>query len=246
MKVKYKFKMRDVLGQALLDYQSGNYKEDIITLSSVAGRDRIPLPYLFRDFDAMPKLEQRALELCSGAILDIGCGAGNHALYLQEKGMNITGLDNSAGAVETCRLRGLKKTLYGTIYTIDGIKFDTLLLLMNGIGIAGSLYGLDRLLVHVKNLLSPGGQVILDSSDIIYMFDPGDIDEDTKKIVNGDQYYGQVTFRMVYKGNKGGLFDWLYLDYDTLKVRSGVHGLSCELVMEGEHYDYLARLSVKK
>ena len=238
--------MRDVFGQALLDYQNGNYEEDIITFSSVAGEDILPLPYLFRDFAGMPKLEQRALELSHGSILDIGCGAGNHALYLQQQGLKITGLDISAGAIETCRLRGLKKTLYGNIHSIDGTKFDTLLLLMNGIGVAGNLDNLDPFLAQLKNLLFPGGQVLLDSSDIIYMFDKEDIEEETKLITDTDQYYGEVTFSMEYKGYKSTAFEWLYLDYDTLNERTIANGLSCELVMEGEHYDYLARLSIKK
>jgi SAM-dependent methyltransferase len=238
--------MADVLGRAMLDYQNRNYAEDIITFSSVGGRDILPLPYLFRGYDGMPRLEQLALHLCRGTVLDIGCGAGNHALYLQENGMDITGLDVSEGAVATCRLRGLKKTLNSTIYSLDGMKFDTLLLLMNGIGIAGNLAELDPFLVQIKQLMSPGGQVLLDSSDIIYMYDPEEIDLMTKRIVDTGEYYGQATFRMQYKEETGNPFEWLYLDYITLSERTEARGLSCELVMEGEHYDYLARLSVKK
>ncbi|MBT8183533.1 MAG: methyltransferase domain-containing protein [Eudoraea sp.] len=238
--------MADVFGRALLDFQNGNYTEDIITFSSVGGKDLLPLPYLFRSYHSMPGLEQHALELCRGSVLDIGCGAGIHALYLQEKGMDTTGLDISAGAIETSRMKGLKKTLYGNIYSIHGMKFDTLLLLMNGIGIAGSLTLLDPFLVQLKELLSPGGQVLLDSSDIIYMYAPEEIEQMSKKIVNTDRYYGQVSFRMQYKEESGNPFEWLYLDYNTLNQRTAAHGLSCELLMEGEHFDYLARLSVKK
>ena len=72
--------MSDIFGNALLDYQNGHYTEDIITFSSLDEKDVIPLPYLFRDFDTMPLLEQKALELCNGEILDIGCGAGSHSL----------------------------------------------------------------------------------------------------------------------------------------------------------------------
>ncbi|MCW5516848.1 class I SAM-dependent methyltransferase [Muriicola sp. Z0-33] len=238
--------MRDVFGQALLDYQSGKYKEDIITFSTVAGQDKMPLPYLFRNFEAMPAIEQQALKLCKGNVLDIGCGAGNHALYLQEKGLDVTGLDVSEGAISTCKLRGLKKTLNSTIYGLDGMKFDTLLLLMNGIGIAESLSKLDPFLKQLKQLLLPGGQVLLDSSDIIYMFDEEDIYEKTKSLIRSGQYYGEVTFTMEYKGYSSAPFQWLYLDYDTLKAHTRAHGWSCELVMEGEHYDYLARLSLGK
>jgi SAM-dependent methyltransferase len=194
----------------------------------------------------MPLLEQRALGLCRGNILDIGCGAGNHALHLQKRGLNVTGLDISGGATETCRLRGLKKVVNASIYDIDGMSFDTLLLLMNGIGIAGSLPLLDGFLIRLKSLLKPGGQILLDSTDIIYKFDPDDHNPARREYEDGirhyDNYYGEVTFIMEYKGTKGNPFQWLYLDYGTLKEAVSRNNLSCELVTEGDHYDYLARL----
>src|SRR5690606_2282402 len=127
--------MADIIGQALLDYQQSRYTEDILTTSSLDEEDCIPLPYLFRSFMEMPPIEKKALKLCRGNVLDIGCGAGNHSLYLQENGVNVTAMDKSAGAVETCRLRGVKKTVHSDILDYSREKFDTLLLLMNGIGI---------------------------------------------------------------------------------------------------------------
>ncbi len=243
--------MTDIYGRALLDYQSGNYREDIKTFSSLGEEDILPLPYLFRKYESMPILEQRALGLCKGKILDIGCGAGSHALYLQNQGLDVTGLDISEGAIATCRLRGLVKTLHGTVKEIDGIKFDTLLLLMNGIGIAGSLANLSEFLIHIKSLLNPGGQILLDSSDIIYMFDlPESVDPDPnshldhKDYIAGDaRYYGEVTFTMEYGGEKGSPFKWLYLDFNSMLRVAIENNLSCQLVMKGAHYDYLARLS---
>lgn len=236
--------MTDILGRALLDYQHGHYTEDIKTLSSLGDEEILPVPYLFRDYDSMPLLEQRALGLCRGKILDIGCGAGSHALHLQKLGFDVTGLDISTGATDTCRLRGLQKVVNGSIYQIDGITFDTLLLLMNGIGLAGSLGELDRFLIRLKSLLKPGGQILLDSTDIIYKFNPGDhaLWEDVDEKGHYKPYYGQVTFKMEYKGEKGDPFQWLYLDYGTLKNAVQRNNLSCELVMDGEHYDYLAIL----
>lgn len=242
--------MSDVFGRALLDYQSGNYTGDILTESSIGGADSLSLPYLFRNYTDMPKLEQKAMDLSLGNILDIGCGAGNHALYLQEKGLVVTGLDISPGAIETCKLRGLKKTVNGTIYDIDGMNFDTLLLLMNGIGLAGSMSELDYFLTQLRKLLNPGGQILVDSSDIIYMYDlknakndPGDHKDWASK---GEDYYGEVTFTMEYKEIKSSIFKWLYIDYNTLKEAAANNGLLCEIVMEGDHYDYLARLSIIK
>lgn len=239
----------DILGEALLDFQNGDYSEDIVTFLTlnkhlVEEKDTLPLTYLFRTFEEMPPLEKKALRLCYGTVLDIGCGAGSHSLYLQEKGLSITALDASMGAIETCKLRGVEKNIHSKITDFKGQRFDTLLLLMNGIGIAGTLQKLNALLDHLKTLLNPGGQILLDSSDLIYMFD-----EDTDGghwIPFGDSYYGEVTFQMEYKRRSSKSFEWLYLDYNTLQNVAHAHNFSCELVSEGNHYDYLARITSKK
>ncbi|MFD2101581.1 class I SAM-dependent methyltransferase [Flagellimonas iocasae] len=234
--------MADIFGKALMDYHHGNYSEDIKTYSSLDEEDVIPLPYLFRDFKEMPKLEQKALKLAYGRILDIGCGAGNHALYLQNNGFEVTGLDNSVGAISVCKERGVKSAVNTSILTYDKEKFDTLLLLMNGIGLAGSLDNLDPFLQHLASLLQPKGQILLDSSDIIYMFEQDDEDGGYWIPDNG-KYYGEVTFTMEYKGEEGEPFDWLYVDFNTLQNACEANGLNCELVMSGKHFDYLAKLT---
>jgi len=233
----------DIFGKALLDYQSGNYTEDIRTYSSLDEEDSIPLPYLFRNFQKMPRLEQKALEFAKGTVLDVGCGAGNHVLYLQNKGFEVTGLDTSKGATEVCTLRGVKHIVNAKILEYTTQKFDTILLLMNGIGLVGQLLNLDIFLNHLKTLLRPNGQILLDSSDIIYMFEQ---DEDGGFwIPNGENYYGEVTFTMEYKELKSEPFHWLYLDFNTLQNACLANGMNCELVISGEHYDYLAKLSIR-
>lgn len=232
--------MSDVFGQALLDYQRGNYSGDIKTYSSLDEEDSIPLPYLFRDFKDMPLLEKKALELCKGKILDIGCGAGSHSLYLQKKGLGVIALDSSLGAVETCKLRGINEVVLSDIQNYNTAKFDTLLLLMNGIGIVGQLKNLDTFLGRLKSLLRPNGQIILDSSDIIYMFDEDD--DGGHWIPNTKTYYGEVEFVMEYKGQKSKPFFWLYIDFNTLQRAANANNLSCELALRGEHFDYLAIL----
>lgn len=237
----------DIFGEALLDFQLGNYTTDIKTILSLhelseVEEDTLPLKYLFRDYDTMPALEQKALDLCRGEILDIGCGAGSHSLYLQQKRMLVTALDRSIGAIETCRLRGIENRVHCDILNFNTKKFDTLLLLMNGIGIAGTLKGLDLLLKHFKTILKSEGQILLDSSDIIYMFYE---DDDGGIWLPADKhYYGEVSFSMQYKGKQGNSFEWLYLDYQTLQRAATAHKFKCELVREGEHYDYLARLTL--
>tara|TARA_R110002051_G_scaffold64139_1_gene116750 strand:- start:30662 stop:31420 length:759 start_codon:yes stop_codon:yes gene_type:complete len=234
----------DILGHALLDYQQGNYTEDITTYSSLEEEDTIPLPYMFRSFKEMPKLEQKALKICKGKILDVGCGAGSHSLYLQENGFSVTSLDTSAGAIEVCKLRGIENTINESILSYEDKIFDTLLILMNGVGLAGTLNGLEKFFAKLKKLLKKDGQILLDSSDIIYMFEN---DEDGGYWIPEDvNYYGEVSFTMSYKNNKSKPFPWLYVDYNTLQRAANYSNLNCELVMEGGHYDYLARLTLAK
>ena len=157
------FPSNDLFGQALLDYVNDRYEEDIITHISLDEEDVLSLPYLFRDFEHMPPLEQKALKLSKGKVLDVGAGSGSHSLYLQEAGLDVTSLDISPGAVETCRIRGLKNAVLVDFWQYSGTKFDTILLMMHGIGMAGKISELNRFVAHLKSLLNPGGQVLLDS-----------------------------------------------------------------------------------
>jgi len=231
--------LMDIFGKALLDFQAGNYSEDIVTYSSLEEKDVIPIPYLFRGYESMPALEQEALKRCYGKVLDIGCGAGSHSLYLQHKGLDVTAIDASPSAIEVCRQRGLQKAVQTDIMDYSGENFDTLLLLMNGIGIAGNLKGLKAFLQHVKTLLRPNGCILLDSSDIIYMFETEDDDYDLSE---SKKYYGEVEFTIAYKGEKTNVFEWLYIDFNTLQIAAEESGYCCELLFKGEHYDYLAKL----
>ena len=232
---------KDIYGKALLDFQNNNYTEDLVTFSSIADEDTMPLPYLFRSFDKMPKLEQKALQACKGKILDLGAGAGNHALYLQSKQKNVTAIDISQGAIEVCKLRGVEKAEVKDIWDKSNEKYDTILALMNGTGICGKLDKLAPFLLHLKSLLTQKGQILIDSSDIIYMFE----DEEGEHWIPSDiTYYGEVEFNMSYKKEKGIPFSWLYVDFNTLQRCANYNGLQCELLSEGEHYDYLAKLTI--
>jgi SAM-dependent methyltransferase len=235
--------MKDLFGKAILDYQTGNAPENLITETSISEEDEMSVAYLFRNYSQMPKLEQKALQMAKGRVLDAGCGAGSHSLYLQEnRKIDVIALDISQNAIKACELRGVKNTVVKDIMTYENEKFDTILLLMNGTGIIEKLSNISSLLQKLKSLLNEGGQVLVDSSDIIYMFDT---DEDGGVWIPSDlDYYGELTFTISYKGEKEEPFGWLYLDYNTLQNAAVANGLECELIMEGEHYDYLARLWV--
>lgn len=231
--------MLDLFGKAILDYQTNNSPEDLITETNISEADEMNVGYLFRSFNEMPKLEKKALQLCKGRILDVGCGAGSHALYLQEKGFEVIAIDISANAIKACELRGLKKARNINVLEIENEKFDTILLLMNGTGIFGTLSETSKYLQKLKFLLNPGGQILMDSSDIIYMFDE---DQDGSYSVPADGYYGELTFTVSYKNQTDQAFPWLYMDYNTLQNVAHANQLECELVLEGKHFDYLAKL----
>ncbi len=234
--------MSDVLGTALRAfYFDKNSTDKLLTSSSISEEDEMPLPYLFRDFNEMPPLEQKALQMAKGHVLDLGCGSGNHSLYLQNKGFTTTAIDISEGAIEVAKDRGVKSAIVKDIFDVEtSQKYDTVLVLMNGTGICGKLNKLADFLLLLTSMLTPGGQILIDSSDIIYMFE----DENGEHWIDATQeYYGEVQFSMQYKNNKSETFDWLYVDYNTLQRCAVYNNLNCELVAEGEHYDYLAKIT---
>lgn len=235
--------MKDLFGKAILDYQTNNSPEDLVTETSISEADEMPVSYLFRTYNEMPKLEQKALQLAKGSVLDVGCGAGSHTLALQnERKLNVTAIDISENAVKACQLRGTENVKVANILDLDvENKFDTILLLMNGTGIFGTLNETAKYLQKLKSLLNKGGQILIDSSDLIYMYDQ---DEDGAYSIPAEGYYGELTFTVQYKGETEDTFPWLYLDYNTLQNAAIANGLKCELLLEGEHFDYLAKLSI--
>lgn len=234
-----KLSMGDIFGNALLDYYNGNYTEDIFTSTNISDADELPLPFLFRTYEEMPILEKKAMELTRGRVLDVGCGAGSHGLYLQNQGFEVKAIDVSQGAIEVSKKRGIKNA--AVISLLDETEtFDTILLLMNGTGIFQELSKVPQYLKHLKTILNDGGQILVDSTDIKYMYE--DDDGGYWQDLNAN-YYGELDYLVSYKGKSEPLITWLYLDFNTLLTACKSGGLECELLMEGEHYDYLARIS---
>ena len=235
--------MKDIIGTALLDYYNGNYSEDIITETNISEEDELPLPYLFRTFKEMPKIEQMALKSAVGKTLDVGCGAGSHSLYLQEKGFDVMGIDTSKGAIEVCKLRGVKNSENIDLLQLKNESFDTILLLMNGTGIFQNLENTSKYLQHLKSLLNPNGQILIDSSDLRYMYD---FTEDGGILVPADRYYGELEFTMRYKEMESEPFEWLYLDERNFENICTLNNLSFEVIARGDNFDYLARVTLGK
>ena len=117
--------------------------------------------------------------------------------------------------------------------------YDTILMLMNGTGIAGRAARLPLLMARLRQLLNAGGRVLIDSSDLRYIYENEDGSMDIN--LNG-AYYGEVDYQMVYGQVVGEPFDWLYADYQLLCAAAAKSGLHCSLVLQGSHYDYLAML----
>jgi len=232
--------MSDIIGQALRDYFEGNYTEDLQTETNISEADELPLPYLFRDFDTMPRIEQQALLQSTGRILDVGCGAGSHSLWLQSQGKEVMAIDTSEGAAWVASQRGVDNVKQIALLEVKDTLFDTILLLMNGTGIFGTYKNAGKYLKHLKSLLAPNGHILIDSSDLQYMYDT---DEDGAIWVPGDRYYGELDFTVTYKGKVSKSFPWLYLDPQRLEELANKNGLQFEIVTHGDHYDYLARLT---
>jgi len=224
--------MKDLFGKAILDYQTQNSPENLFTETNISEEDEMDVAYLFRTFAEMPKIEQTALKLSGGKVLDVGCGAGSHSLYLQnERNLNVTPIDISESAIKACQLRGLASAKVQNVLDLDITeKFDTILLLMNGIGLAGTLDGLRKFLQHAASLLKPGGQLIFDSSDVAYVY--------KNHFPDLKNYYGEIAYRYQYKGKKTDWFNWLYIDRYTLSSLAASEAWREEFITEDENGQY--------
>ena len=232
----------DPMGRAIADYFKTKKASKLRVFSPMFEEDEIPLTTLFRSYKSMPEIERKALDMAKGKVLDVGAGSGCHSLVLQEKGLDVTAIDISPLSVETMKERGVKKVLEQNFFTLND-QFDTILMLMNGIGIVGTLDRLPLFFKQLDKILAPGGQLLCDSSDISYVFETED---GIIELPEDMTYYGEHSFHMQYKDTIGEPFNWLFIDADTLKKIAGRCGYAVEVVSEGEHYDYLARITKKR
>ena len=229
----------DPMGTAIHDYYHKGSADTLVVHSSMFEDDEIPVDTLFREFDDMPSIEQTALELAEGKILDVGAAAGCHSLALAQMGKSSVAIDISSLSVTVMKERGVDARLIDFYEESFQEKFDTVLMLMNGTGIIGHLDNITAFFERLRQLLRPGGTVLIDSSDLRYLFEEED---GSLRIDLADEYYGQMDYQMEYKDVLGEPFDWLYLDFETLAFYAEENGFTAELVAEGEHYDYLAAL----
>lgn len=234
--------MKDLMGRAIWDYYYQENSEDLQTETSISELDYLPVSYLFRDYQEMNALEKKALDLSFGKVLDVGSGAGSHSLYLQnERKLEVTALDISPKSIEICKARGVKNAICEDLLQFSEKDFDTILLLMNGTGIFQSLEHIDQYLQKLKSLVAENGQILIDSTDILYMYDQ---DEEGGVLVPATGYYGELDYYLHYKGESELPMKWLYLDFDTLENAAIANGFKIQKIEQLED-SYLAQLTLK-
>lgn len=229
----------DPIGQAILDFAHSGKSKDIIVSSDLCEDDVIESGYLFRAWKDMPQLEKTALNRCNGKVLDVGAGAGAHSKVLKEKGLEVTALEPSEGAASYIKSIGIP-TIQNTFQSLQDQSYDTILILMNGIGLAGRLENLESFLTHAKSLLNPGGKIVCDSTDILYLYE----EEDGSMWMDlNAEYYGNFKFQMTYGEDQTEWFDWLYVDFERLKKIAEKVGFNVELLIEKDDH-YLVELTL--
>jgi len=231
---------RDVYGEALYDFHVlGKLKDKLLLHSSYGDIEEMPIEVFFRDETDFPELEHIALALCDGDVLDVGAGVGSHALYLQDKGFQVDALEISESACSVMEQRGVQHIIQNDFFTLQKGNYDTLLFLMNGIGLAGTITGLRELLRHSKKLLSDKGQLLFDSSDISYLYEE-------YRIPKPEHYLGEIRFQYEYKGILGKPFPWLYIDQQELIKIAHEEGWVVQILFEDDNDQYLARMEPRK
>ena len=226
--------MKDVFGQALFDHYKGIRSHKLWIHNKYGPKEEMPLSVYFRTESEMPDLELLALRKCYGKVLDIGAGAGSHALILQNKGLEVTALDISGLCVNMMKQRVVINVFEGDIFAFNNRKYDTLLLMMNGIGLTGTIKQFRLFLRHARQLLSANGQLLFDSSDVAYLYD--------HPIPAMDNYYGEIAYQYVYKRKRSDWFKWLYIDRVQLAIVATSEGWSTEVLFDDGMDQYLARL----
>jgi SAM-dependent methyltransferase len=235
-------KKEDPIGQAIEDYLNGDLKAQIQVASDLSDDDIIPAKYLFRAYNEMPALEQKAIAACQGEVLDVGCGAGAHLKVLKENNCTAEGIDISPKAIHYLKQLGLNANLENFLDYREK-KYDTILMLMNGLGLAGDLQSLSGFLIHAKSLLKEGGKILCDSTDVRYFYEAED---GSLWIDLNAAYYGNFKFKMTYKNHSSGWFNWLYVDFETLCTHASEVGLDCSKIDENnDENTYLAELKIK-
>ena len=205
----------DAFGHALLDHLDGSDAHEIIERSD----GYIDVSAGAGAYFAKPSDQEREVVECAvGRVLDVGCGAGRYALYLQEKGLEVVGIDVSPLAIEVCRRRGLRDARTLSVEEVDGSlgSFDTVLMLGNNLALLGSPRGAKRILERLHQVVVPGGRIVGDILDPYETEDPNHLAYQANNRSRG-RMSGQIRMRVRYKRFKSPWFDYLFLSREELE-----------------------------
>lgn len=227
--------LKDIHGRAIRDYYQKKAPARLTLHTSYGQSEEMPVAVFFREEEDLSVLENLALIECQGKILDIGAGAGAHALMLQARSMEVYAMENSPACVEVMRQSGVVHVI-AQDYRMHHQRYDTLLVLMNGLGLAGKRSSVCPFLKKLSGLLNPGGQILIDSSDISYLHEDGDW-------VPDQEYFGNIRYQYEYRGSKGDWFDWVYMDQQALSQEVAQAGMHLEVLHTDENDQYLARIT---
>lgn len=230
----------ELFGQALMDYYNGDTEAMLDYCRDDGHVDSIPVGLFFRGVTDMPS-DKISISECKGRILDIGAGTGLHALHLQELGFTVCAIDVLETACEIMRKTGIKDVRCVDISGFTEKPFDTVLVLGRTIGNVGNLSGLQGFLAHLHKLVTSEGKVIINSLDPKYTNDPRHLAYQQINVDN-KRYLGEVRMSFAYKGKKGPSFSWLNVDYESLRNIAYETGWECNILLQEENGNYLARL----
>ncbi len=232
----------DIYGQALLNYLGNPSDQELIIHSDIAETEGYPISWFFRKNTEFPEIELKALDLCTGKVLDVGAGTGIHSLELQQRNFEVKAIDISEGSVQIMKEKGVSNALVQDFYSITNERYDTILMLMNGFGVMGKLDKVPQFFQHIDTLLTPNGQIIVDSSDLLHLYQE---DDGSVLIDLNGAYYGEVEYQMEFEGKMGAKFDWLFIDFDSLEFAADKAGFKAVKIFEEENFQYLAKITRK-
>lgn len=226
--------------QALRDYVAGDLNATLTIHSDLGEHDDLPVNIFFRESPDLFAFEGPALEACRGRVVDLGAGVGAHSLILQHHDIDVTAVEVLPAAVEIMRARGVHDVVHASFHDYEGGPFDTVLMMMNGLGPTETLAGLDSFLGRVPRLMAPGGQILVDGGQASLTVPPAQGTYPDWPPRTGD-YVGEAWIRLEYQGRIAPPFRELYVDLDTLRRRAELAGYQCSVLYE-EPTSYTMRL----
>lgn len=173
----------------------------------------------FLNYKKWSLIQKKAIKYAKGRVLDIGCGAGKHSLYLQKKGLKVTGIDNSPLAIKVCKLRGLKIAKILSIDEVDKFKlssFDTILMLGNNFGLFGSFVKAKKFLKIFFKITSKNALIIVETTNPYQTKNPDHLSYH-KLNLKKRKMAGQLRLRVRHKKLIGEWFDYLMVSKKELK-----------------------------